>query len=141
MLRTQLLRTSRSIPIRPSMTSRFIGDQAGIPPSPPPPRELIPKAHKQKLTGVVQEPLEPRGLAVLILAIPSTREKRLRRIWYLPLGPAHLVLWHMLIEKYMKQREAEKLKALRKMLEEQRQHIDEIEKHINKMETENGTKK
>ena len=41
----------------------------------------------------------------------------------------------------MKQREAEKLKALRKMLEEQRQHIDEIEKHINKMETENGTKK
>jgi len=41
----------------------------------------------------------------------------------------------------MKQREAEKLKALRKMLEEQREHIDEIERHINKIETENGTKK
>jgi Mitochondrial ATPase inhibitor, IATP len=41
----------------------------------------------------------------------------------------------------MKQREAEKLKALRKMLEEQREHMDEIEKHITKLEHETEGKK
>ena len=41
----------------------------------------------------------------------------------------------------MKQREAEKLKALRKMLDEQREHINEIEKHINKLEDETDGKK
>jgi hypothetical protein len=41
----------------------------------------------------------------------------------------------------MKQREAEKLKALRKMLEEQRENINEIEKHISKLESETDGKK
>jgi ATPase inhibitor, mitochondrial len=52
-----------------------------------------------------------------------------------------LVPWGWCWWQYMKQREAEKLKALRKMLEEQREHIDEIEKHINKLEDETNGKK
>jgi len=85
--------------------------------------------------------LEPRGLAALNPATLSTREKKLLRIWYLPSARHTSSLYISLTKKYVKQREAEKLKALRKMLEEQREHIDEIEKHINKMESENETKK